>query len=116
MLADLAEMSRARLNDNVRVLALVDWNAKAKLPGNATETFPAGSFLYRPIGGGQRQLVGTAEELDFDDPTVLADAIGPGLHPLSRPIATGWCCGITAARSAAATAATSRTAPARATR
>jgi hypothetical protein len=75
MLADLAEMSRARLNDNVQVLALVDWNAKTKLPGNATQTFPAGTFLYRPIGDGQRQLVGTADELDFDDPTVLADAV-----------------------------------------
>jgi hypothetical protein len=75
MLADLAEMSRARLTDDVRVLALIDWNGKTKLPGNASETFPAGTFLYRPIGGGQRQLVGTAEELDFDDPTVLADAV-----------------------------------------
>jgi hypothetical protein len=76
MLADLAEMSRARLNDNVQVVALVDWNAKTKtMPGKSEETFPVGTFMYRPIGGGQRQLVGTAEELDFDDPTVLADAI-----------------------------------------
>ena len=75
MLADLAEMSRARLNDDVQVVALIDWNAKAKLPGMASQTFPAGTFLYRPLGNGQQQLVGTAEELDFDDPTVLADAV-----------------------------------------
>ncbi len=75
LLRDIAEMSQAKIGDNVQFIALVDWNAKVRVMAGGP-MFPPGAFWYRITGNGQEpQELGAENELDFDDPTILASAI-----------------------------------------
>ena len=115
LLRDFAEMNRARLNDNVRVLFFSDWNASAKIsPEPDAANFPSGAFWFRVVGGRQKaEVVGAENELNFDNPAVLARAIELGFraYPADR---YGLICGTTAAPGWAASAATLKMAPCRA--
>ena len=73
--ADLFEMTKARLNDRVKLIVLVDWNASDTI-ADSGEPFPQGAFWYDVRGNGQELVVEKQEaELDFDDPAILAQAV-----------------------------------------
>jgi hypothetical protein len=73
---DIVEMNNAQLGDNVRVIAFVDWNATARIPNGSGQNFPAGAWWYRVHGNGKAaEPLASENELDFDNPAVLAGAI-----------------------------------------
>jgi hypothetical protein len=88
LLRDFGEMNRARLNDNVRVLFLSDWDASAQISaGEESENYPSGALWFRIVGGRNKaELVGEEKELNLDNPAVLARAIELAFraHPADR--------------------------------
>ncbi len=76
LLADFLEMNAARLNDSLRVVFLADWNAAARVPSGEGGNFPAGAFWYQIVGDASKaQVVGAEDELNLDNPSVMARAI-----------------------------------------
>jgi hypothetical protein len=72
---DLVEMARAELDDGVQVIVLADFDASQEL-ADSGERFPAGAeWLRIPGGGRELESLGVEDELDFDDPAVLAGAV-----------------------------------------
>ena len=75
LLDDLGEMAAARIGSEVQVIVVADWNAARVVPGQGSH-FPAGAFWYRVPGEGRElERFREEEELDFDDPAVLSDAV-----------------------------------------
>jgi hypothetical protein len=76
LLSDLAEMADARVADEVNLIVFADWDASRTIAGGQSR-FPEGSFWYRVRGQGHElQRLRQGAELDFDDPAVLARAVG----------------------------------------
>ncbi len=74
LMAALAEMSDANLNENVTVVVAADWSAGRRLPNG--EPFPSGTDWFRIRGGGaQPELFAHLGEQDFDDPAVFGAAV-----------------------------------------
>jgi hypothetical protein len=72
---DLVEMARAELNDDVQLIVLADFDASQEL-ADSGERFPSGAEWLRIPGGGEEpESLGVEDELDFDDPAVLAGAV-----------------------------------------
>ncbi|HMI90674.1 MAG TPA: clostripain-related cysteine peptidase, partial [Polyangiales bacterium] len=72
---DLVEMARAELDENVQVIVLADFDASQEL-ADSGELFPTGAeWLRIPGGGREPESLGVEDELDFDDPAVLAGAV-----------------------------------------
>jgi hypothetical protein len=75
LLDDLQEMARSRLSRGVNLIVLTDWNATDTI-GDSNERFPTGAFWYRIDGNGRApRVVARDPELDFDDPTILSQAM-----------------------------------------
>lgn len=71
---DLGEMNAATLSSKVQVIFLADWDSTREM--NKTEKYPTGAFWYRIRGGDQEaELIGTEDELNLDDPAVLAATV-----------------------------------------
>ena len=86
LLSDLAEMARARIGPEINLLVFADWNASRTIPGEQSP-FPSGAIWYRVRGEGHPlERLSEREELDFDDPTVLAEAVTQAFteHPADR--------------------------------
>ncbi|MBX3221395.1 MAG: hypothetical protein KF795_12800 [Labilithrix sp.] len=79
--AELAEMNRARLGEDVAVVVFADWNAG--LTDSRGRHYPSGSEWISLRGGGAAPIVQREHEKDFDDPAVLRDAIARAFeeHP-----------------------------------
>ncbi len=76
LLSDLAEMARAHIPPEVQLLVFADWDASRTIAGGS-DPFPGGAIWYRVRGQGQElERIEHREELDFDDPAVLAAAVG----------------------------------------
>jgi hypothetical protein len=72
---DVLEMADAEISDDVRVIVLADFDASQELAGTG-ETFPSGVQWLRITGGGaEPATIGEDDELDLDDPNVLAGVI-----------------------------------------
>ncbi len=80
LLADLKEMEGANLGAEVKVVVMVDWDARRTVPaslgGMAQQRFPDGHFVYL-LEGAKPKLtkIAEGEELDLDDPLVLAASV-----------------------------------------
>lgn len=85
LLRDMAEMNAATLDPRVTVVVAADWSAGRAMPDGTP--FPSGTEFYRMTGGGAApELVGTAPELNFDDPAVMQQVLDAVLeaYPADR--------------------------------
>lgn len=75
LVRDIAEMAQAKLNANVQVVVLADFDASQTVAGTE-DTFPTGAYWMRIPGGNQEpEELATEDELNFDDPQVLRGAV-----------------------------------------
>lgn len=72
---DVIEMAGADLSDDVRVIVLADFDASQQ-SADTGNNFPSGAQWLRIMGGGaEPQTIGEEEELDLDDPNILASSV-----------------------------------------
>jgi len=72
---DIFEMAEAEISDDVRVIVLADFDA-SQVSADSERNFPSGAQWLRITGGGaEPETLGEEDELDLDDPNVLASAV-----------------------------------------
>ncbi|MDW8373940.1 MAG: clostripain-related cysteine peptidase, partial [Planctomycetota bacterium] len=77
---DLAEMSRARIGNHLRVIVVADWDASRK-DEQTGRPFPTGTEWLRIRGNQQAPLrILQQPEQDFDDPQVLRTVVQQALR------------------------------------
>lgn len=73
---DVLEMAEAEISDDVRVIVLADFDASQE-SADSGENFPSGAQWLRIAGSGaEPETIGEEDELDLDDPNVLASIVG----------------------------------------
>ena len=73
---DIAEMAAAQIGDDVNAIVLADFDASQEIAGTNGATFREGAEWLRIAGGGaEPELLAMEEELNLDDPRVLAGAV-----------------------------------------
>jgi hypothetical protein len=72
---DIFEMAEAEISDDVRVIVLADFDA-SQVSADSERNFPTGAQWLRIWGSGaEPETLGEEDELDLDDPNVLASAV-----------------------------------------
>jgi Clostripain family len=75
LVTDMAEMTRAKLNEDVRVVLLADWDASAQDTANNAQ-FRTGVEWYQVLGNDKApRLLSNEPEKNLDDPAELTGAI-----------------------------------------